>query len=152
MLLLHDQITNEPKGFDQPSVALLPGSDKPSQRAWLSACKCKTSCFSSLPCKSERKPPAVTLMYKRVAKFCLNGGNSHSGQVQKSSGIESQRQQNNPNLGHNQAFRVGQFSVQNLGQFWVQINRWSISCEKMSLPTYMICPQGNPKGNMLASE
>jgi hypothetical protein len=26
-------------------------------------------------------------------------------------------------MGHNQALRVGQFSMQILGQFWVQINK-----------------------------
>ena len=30
----------------------------------------------------------------------------------------------------------------------VCMGRWSISCEKMSLPTYMICPYGNPRGIM----
>ena len=33
-----------------------------------------------------------------------------------------ENRQYNIKIGHNQAFWVGQFSVQNLGQFWVQIN------------------------------
>ena len=40
-------------------------------------------------------------------------------------------------MGHNQALRVGQFSMQILGQFWMQINSWlsanSKAVERVSL-------------------